>query len=114
LNNEKALQQFKRSSIGLLVTLAITIVNPAYATSLNCDEVNASGIFNVLKLIRAEERTTTLPVVMLTSSDEHHDIKAAYDGGVNSFISKPVNIVDFTRAVKELGLYWMIINKTAP
>jgi hypothetical protein len=50
--------------------------------------------------------------VVLTWSDEDSDIRAAYAGGVNSFVSKPVNIVEFTEAVKELGLYWMIVNKT--
>lgn len=67
----------------------------------------------VLQRIRANERTAMLPVVMLTSSDEKSDITEAYQSGVNSFVSKPVNIDEFTSAVKELGLYWLILNQTA-
>ena len=66
----------------------------------------------VLQRIRAVERTALLPVVMLTSSDEKSDITEAYRNGVNSFVSKPVNIDEFTLAVKELGLYWLILNQT--
>jgi len=66
----------------------------------------------VLQQIRAHARTKLLPVVILTSSDEKKDIEQSYNLGANSFVSKPVNIDEFTRAVKDLGLYWLIINKT--
>jgi len=65
----------------------------------------------VLQRIRAHERTELLPVVILTSSDEEKDITKSYELGVNSFVRKPVNIDEFTRAVKDVGLYWLIINK---
>lgn len=67
----------------------------------------------VLQRIRAEERTEMLPVVMLSSSDEGKDITEAYCNGVNSFVSKPVNIDDFAKAVSGLGFYWLVLNKAA-
>ena len=69
-----------------------------------------SGL-EVLKHIRSDQRTRFLPVVMLTSSDDHRDMEAAYANGVNSFVSKPVDMAEFNVAVQELGLYWMIINQ---
>ncbi len=67
----------------------------------------------VLRQIRSNERTKQLPVVILSSSDDYKDIDKAYAAGVNSFVSKPVNIDDFTTTVRDLGLYWLQINKTA-
>ena len=67
----------------------------------------------VLQGIRSHERTKLIPVVILTSSDEDEDITQSYELGANSFVSKPVNIDEFTRAVKDLGLYWLIINQGA-
>lgn len=68
----------------------------------------------VLKRIRADERTRRLPVVILTSSREEQDIAASYDLGVNSYIRKPVDFEHFAECVKHLGLYWLIINETPP
>ncbi len=67
----------------------------------------------VLQHIRADERTEMLPVVMWTSSDEGKDITEAYRNGVNSFVSKPVNIDEFAKAVRALGFYWLVLNKAA-
>jgi len=64
----------------------------------------------VLRRIRQDPRTRTLPVVVLTSSAEDSDVLATYDLGGNSYVRKPVKMDDFTRATAQLGLYWSIIN----
>lgn len=64
----------------------------------------------VLRRIRADERTRRLPVVILTSSREDADIVAGYDLGANSYIRKPVDYSQFVEAVRQLGLYWLVLN----
>ncbi|MDD5273952.1 MAG: response regulator [Methylovulum sp.] len=64
----------------------------------------------VLRRLKADEGTKRIPVVVLTSSKEDPDVKACYDLGVNSYISKPVDFDEFTKVVAELGLYWLLIN----
>jgi two-component system, response regulator len=68
----------------------------------------------VLRTIRANERTRRLPVVILTSSNEEQDVAASYDLGVNSYIRKPVDFVQFAEAIRTLGLYWLVINEPPP
>ena len=65
----------------------------------------------VLQEIKSDERTKSIPVVVLTSSKEDPDIKTCYKLGVNSYVVKPVVFDSFAKAVSELGLYWMIINQ---
>ena len=65
----------------------------------------------VLQRIRADERTKTIPVVVLTSSKEDPDIKKCYDLGVNSYVVKPLAFDQFQKAISEVGLYWMIVNQ---
>ena len=68
----------------------------------------------VLRRVRQNERTRLLPVVILTSSKEERDILRGYDGGANSYIRKPVDFTQFTEAVANLGLYWLVLNEPPP
>jgi two-component system, response regulator len=68
----------------------------------------------VLRQIRANERTRLLPVVVLTSSSEDRDIVESYSLGANSYVRKPVEFDQFTEAVRQLGLYWVLINQPLP
>ena len=65
----------------------------------------------VLKRIRADERTKSVPVVILTSSNEERDRIASYQLGVNSYVVKPIDFDDFARAVADIGCYWVLMNK---
>jgi two-component system response regulator len=65
----------------------------------------------VLKAIRADEKTRAIPVVMLTSSAEDRDLKACYDLGANSYIVKPVDIDQFFAAIQQVGVYWLVLNR---
>ena len=68
----------------------------------------------VLKRLRADERTRLLPVVILTSSRERKDMLRGYGLGANSYVRKPVNFEQFVRAVEQLKLYWLILNEAPP
>jgi len=65
----------------------------------------------VLKKIKSDERTKSIPVVMLTSSKEDPDIKYSYQLGANSYIVKPVNFEGFAESIKNLGFYWLLLNE---
>ena len=68
---------------------------------------------DVLKKLRSEEKTKTLPVVMFTTSDEEKDISDCYEHGCNSYVQKPVDVGQFMKASAEVGLYWTARNKPA-
>ena len=67
----------------------------------------------MLQRIRNEDRTKMLPVVVLTSSSQDEDIVSSYRMGANSYVRKPVRFSDFSEAVRQLGVYWLLINESA-
>jgi two-component system response regulator len=68
----------------------------------------------VLRRIRAGERTRLIPVVVLTSSKEQEDVIASYRSGANAYVRKPVNFSEFAEAVRTLGMFWLLLNEPAP
>jgi len=66
----------------------------------------------VLRRVRADDRTRSMPVVVLTSSQEERDISECYKLGVNSYVVKPVEFDKFYQAVRDLGTYWLVLNKS--
>lgn len=69
---------------------------------------------DVLRAIRADERTCHVPVVILTSSKEERDVLGGYEFGANSYIVKPVDFTQFAEAVRQLGIYWVVLNQRPP
>jgi len=72
------------------------------------------GGIEVLRRIRGDESTRLLPVIILTSSKEDGDLIEGYTMGANSYVVKPVDFVQFADAVRQLGLYWLVVNHPAP
>jgi CheY-like chemotaxis protein len=68
----------------------------------------------VLSRLRADERTRLLPVVVLTTSSEERDVIESYINGANSYVRKPVDFAQFADAIRQLGLYWLVVNEPAP
>jgi two-component system response regulator len=69
---------------------------------------------DVLRALRADARTRLIPIVILTSSAEDQDLVRGYGLGANSYVRKPVDFTQFVEAVRQLGLYWLVINQAAP
>jgi CheY-like chemotaxis protein len=68
----------------------------------------------VLRRIRAEERTRLLPVIILTTSGEQEDLVNSYRNGCNSYIRKPVDFAEFMTAIQQIGQYWLVLNEAPP
>jgi two-component system, response regulator len=82
-------------------------------TLLDLKLPRVSGL-DVLRQIRARDITRRLPVVILTSSNEEHDVATSYDLGINSYIRKPVDFTQFAQSIEQLGLYWLVLNEPPP
>jgi CheY-like chemotaxis protein len=87
-------------------------IGPA-VTLLDLNMPKIDGL-EVLKRIRSDPRTKLLPVVVLTSSKEDQDLIRSYGLGANSYIRKPVDFTQFNEAVRQLGMYWLLINEPPP
>jgi two-component system, response regulator len=68
----------------------------------------------VLRRIRADERTRLIPVVILTTSAEQEDVIAGYRNGANGYVRKPVKFIEFAEAVNSVGVYWLLLNEPVP
>jgi len=88
--------------------------NPLPAVVLLDLKLPRVGGLEVLKRIRADKRTHRLPVVILTSSNEDRDLVSGYESGANSYVCKPIQFDEFAAAVRQLGVYWLMINEPAP
>jgi CheY-like chemotaxis protein len=86
--------------------------NPA-AILLDLKMPKVDGL-EVLKIMKADERLKTIPVVMLTSSRETPDVTECYKHGVNAYVVKPVDFGEFAKAVKQLGAFWAVVNEQKP
>jgi two-component system, response regulator len=90
----------------------VTTLRPALILlDVNLPKLNG---LEVLRRLRRDEHLRRIPVVMLTSSQEQHDIVRSYDLGANSYIRKPVDFEQFAEAVRVLGIYWLVLNKSQP
>jgi two-component system response regulator len=89
------------------------VTQPPELVLLDLKLPKVSGM-EVLARLRSDERTRLIPVVILTSSKEDRDLAEAYSLGANSYIVKPVDFSQFLEAVKQLGLYWLVLNHNPP
>ena len=80
---------------------------------LDLKRPKVSGL-EVLRAMRADDRTKAIPVVILTSSKEQNDLIRGYNLGVNAFVQKPVDFEQFGEAIRQIGMFWMLINQAPP
>ncbi|MBC8504222.1 MAG: response regulator [Anaerolineales bacterium] len=86
------------------------IAKPPKVILLDLKLPKVSGL-EVLEQIKTDIRTQSIPVVVLTSSDQHPDIQKSYNLGANSYIVKPIDFEQFTESVRQIGLYWLLLNQ---
>jgi two-component system, response regulator len=90
-----------------------TFTHPPKLVLLDLKLPKVDGL-EVLRAIRADERTKAIPVVVLTSSKQHKDLVAGYHLGVSAYVQKPVDFEQFSEAVRQIGMFWMLINQPLP
>jgi two-component system response regulator len=88
-----------------------TFDSPPKLVLLDLNLPKVDGI-EVLRQVKADPRTKTIPIIIMTTSKEERDLVAGYDLGANSFIQKPVDFDQFREIVKTIGLYWLVINQS--
>jgi CheY-like chemotaxis protein len=96
---------------GIYAGRDVTIKPTVILLDLNLPRVNG---LEVLQRLRADERTRLLPVVVLTTSSEEQDMLDSYSYGCNSYIRKPVDFIQFSEAIRQLGMYWLLMNEPPP
>jgi len=130
-DEELTIRAFKKNNIGneivvtrtgaealdyLFCTGVYANRNPEEQPSVTLLDINLPKIngLEVLRRVRENPKTACLPIVVLTSSKEEQDLIASYKLGANSYIRKPVDFVQFLEAVRQLGLYWLVLNEGPP
>ncbi len=96
---------------GLFAARDGSVIPQLVLLDLNLPKIDG---LSVLRAIRDDARTRRLPVVILTSSKQETDLVAGYDLGANSYVRKPVDFMAFAEAVRQLGLYWLVLNESPP
>ena len=90
-----------------------TFTHPPRLVLLDLKLPKVDGL-EVLRAIRADERTKAIPVVVLTLSKQHKDLVAGYNLGVSAYVQKPVDFEQFSEAMRQIGMFWMLINQPPP
>jgi two-component system, response regulator len=90
-----------------------SLLHPPKLVLLDLKLPKVDGL-EVLRAMRADDRTKTIPVVILTSSKEQKDLINGYNLGVNAFVQKPVDFEPFGEAIRQIGMFWMLVNQAPP
>ncbi len=96
---------------GLYATRDAAVTPSLVLLDLNLPKIDG---LEVLRRMRADERTKLIPVVMLTTSKQDEDVAKSYSHGANSYVCKPVDFTEFVEAARQIGLYWLMINRQPP
>jgi len=112
IRNEVVVATDGEQALNLLLPIDGEAMRPALVL-LDIKLPKIDGL-EVLRKVRADDRTRSLPVVVLTTSNEERDIVDSYRLGANSFVRKPVVFQEFVEAVNVLGIYWLLVNEPAP